>query len=68
MKKILKICLVVLIALSLVACGGNNNSADNGSESEEAEQKIRVALVTNVAGNSAFIDDGIAGFKETAEK
>jgi len=70
MKKFLKVCLVLVLALSLVAC---NNSSNGGGESGnneggDTEKKVRVALVTNVAGNSAFIDDGIAGFKETADK
>ncbi|MBQ1477785.1 MAG: BMP family ABC transporter substrate-binding protein [Erysipelotrichaceae bacterium] len=70
MKKLLTCLLAVLMVLSMAACSGNSGKEESGTPAEggETEEKIRVALVTNVAGNSAFIDDGIAGFKETAEK
>ncbi len=72
MEKLFKFTLGLTAAALLVGCssGGASGSGSGSSEpapAEESEDNIRVALVTNLAGNSAFIDDGIAGFKETAE-
>ncbi len=70
MKNVLRIGAALTAVAMLTACSSGSPSTSGGSggnEPAEPEAKTRVALVTNLAGNSAFIDDGIAGFKETAE-
>lgn len=73
MKKLLKASLALLTGVSLAACSSGSASGTTepttpeGTAAAEQEKPLRVALVTNLKGNSAFIDDGIAGFEETAK-
>lgn len=79
MKKIVALLLAVVMVLALVACSSNpssNTSAPAGTNGADGEttpdttvgEVKKVALITNTLGASAFIDNGAAGFRETAEK
>ncbi len=78
MKKIVALLLAVVMVLALAACNTSNTpstTAGSGSETNgettpatTVGAKKKVALITNTLGASAFIDNGAAGFRETAEK
>lgn len=70
MKKFLSILLILTLALSLIACGQKNDlQAEKPHESNSGQESAkRVALICGTLGQSAFVDDGALGFRETAEK
>ena len=61
MKKILALMLVLLLSVSLVACGGGG---EEGGESAGANSEIRVCFVVAALGDNSFADSCDRGLKE----
>ena len=62
MKKFLALLLVLILSLSLVACGGGGE--ETGGESEGANADIRVCFVVGALGDNSFADSCDRGLKE----
>ena len=65
MKKFLSLLLVLVLALSLVACGGGEETGgETGGETEGTNADIRVCYVVGALGDNSFADSCDRGLKE----
>ena len=64
MKKFLALILALVMALSLVACGGGNDTPDNTDEPDDTAAKVKVGFITLHDENSTYDLNFINGAKE----
>lgn len=64
-KSLLMLTLVLILGL-LVACGGSDSGGEESSD--DGEEKVRIALLCDVAGSKVFVNELIDGLNEAAEK
>lgn len=67
MKKILSILLSLVLIMSLVACGSNNEKNPGGDKKAKEPGDIKVALLVGLIGDMSFNDSAVRGI-EKAEK
>ena len=64
MKKFLALILALVMALSLVACGGGNDTPNNTDEPDDTAAKVKVGFITLHDENSTYDLNFINGAKE----
>ena len=65
MKKFLALILVLLMVSSvLTGCSGDSSSKKN----DDGEEKLKIALLCDMAGTQTFVLNMIEGLKESAER
>ena len=64
MKKFLALILALVMALSLVACGGGNDTPDNTDEPDDTAAKVKVGFITLHDENSTYDLNFINAAKE----
>ncbi len=66
MKKYIKWLSVLLVALVLVACGGNTDSSGDSASSEE--DTLDIVLLVETTGDLSFNDSAVAGIEAAKEE